>query len=94
MSDQFDVRYAARLARLDLGAEEAAKFQGQIGQVLAHVEQLRKVDVSGVEATAHATAVTNVFRADEPREWFDSAAALKNAPAAAAGLFTVPKVLD
>jgi aspartyl-tRNA(Asn)/glutamyl-tRNA(Gln) amidotransferase subunit C len=94
MSDPFNVRYVAQLARLDLTDAEIAKFQEQLGSVLAHVEQLKKVDVSGVEATAHANAVENVFRADEPRDWPDPAAALKNAPRATNGLFVVPKVLE
>ncbi len=94
MSDQFNVRYVAQLARLDLSDAEIAKFQSQLGQVLAHVEQLGKVDVSAVEATAHANAVENVFRADEPRDWPDPASALKNAPRSAGGLFVVAKVLE
>ena len=73
MSDQFDVRYIAQLARLDLSAEEIAKFQNQLGQVLSHVEKLKQVDVTGVEPTAHANQVVNVFRADEPRDWFTPA---------------------
>lgn len=94
MSDQFDVRYVAQLARLDLSDTEIAKFQSQLGQVLAHVEQLGKVDVSSVQATAHANAVENVFRADVPRESPEAAAMLKNAPRSANGLIVVPKVIE
>ena len=94
MSDQFDVRYVAQLARLDLSDAEIAKFQSQLGQVLAHVEKLGRVDVSGVEPTAHANQVVNVFRADEPRDWFTSQDALSNAPRSANGLFVVPKVIE
>ena len=94
MSDQFDVRYVAQLARLDLSDAEIAKFQGQLDHVLAHVEKLREVDVSGVEPTAHANQVVNAFRADEPRDWFTRAEALANAPHPANGLFVVPKVIE
>ena len=94
MSDQFDVRYVAQLARLDLSDAEIAKFQSQLGQVLSHVEKLGQVDVSGVEPTAHANQVVNVFRADEPRDWFTSQDALSNAPRSANGLFVVPKVIE
>jgi aspartyl-tRNA(Asn)/glutamyl-tRNA(Gln) amidotransferase subunit C len=94
MSDQFDVRYVARLARLDLSDEEIAKFQSQLGQVLSYVEQLKEVDVSGVEPTAHAQQVTNVFRSDEPRESLEQKEALTNAPRAANGLVVVPKVIE
>lgn len=94
MSAQFDVRYTAQLARLHLSEEEIAKFQSQIGQVLEYVEKLGKVDVSGVEPTAHATEIFNVFRADESRDWFTAQQALANAPREASGLFIVPKVIE
>ena len=94
MSAQFDVRYTAQLARLHLCEEEIAKFQTQIGQVLAYVEKLESVDVSGVEPTAHANEVVNVFRADEARPWFTPEQALANAPRQANQLFIVPKVIE
>ncbi len=94
MSATFDVRYTAQLARLNLSEEEIAKFQAQLSQVLAYVEKLEKVDVTGVEPTAHANAVYNVFRADEPRDGFTAEQALANAPRAANQLFVVPKVIE
>jgi aspartyl-tRNA(Asn)/glutamyl-tRNA(Gln) amidotransferase subunit C len=94
MSAQFDVRYTAQLARLNLSEEEIAKFQAQLSQVLGFVEKLNAVDVSGVEPTAHANAVFNVFRTDEPRAWFTQEEALSNAPRQANGLFIVPKVIE
>jgi aspartyl-tRNA(Asn)/glutamyl-tRNA(Gln) amidotransferase subunit C len=94
MSADFDVRYTAQLARLNLSEPEIAKFQAQLGQVLEYVEKLKAVDVSGVEPTAHAFTVENVFRSDESRASFSAEEALKNAPRAANGLFVVPKVIE
>lgn len=94
MSAQFDVRYTAQLARLHLSEEEIAKFQAQLGQVLAYVEKLEGVDVSAVQPTAHANEVLNVFRADESRPWFTPEEALANAPRQASHLFIVPKVIE
>jgi aspartyl-tRNA(Asn)/glutamyl-tRNA(Gln) amidotransferase subunit C len=94
MSDQFDVRYVAQLARLDLSEPEILQFQNQLGQVLSHVEQLKKLDVTGVEPTAHANEVTNVLRTDESRPWFTAEVALQNAPRTVNGLFIVPKVIE
>ena len=94
MSAQFDVRYTAQLARLNLSEEEVAKFQTQISQILAYVEKLEQVDVSGVEPTAHANAIFNVFREDKARDWFTPEAALANAPRTANHLFIVPKVIE
>ncbi|MEP6672928.1 MAG: Asp-tRNA(Asn)/Glu-tRNA(Gln) amidotransferase subunit GatC [Chthoniobacter sp.] len=94
MSAVFDVRYTAQLARLHLSEEEIAKFQAQLTQVLAYVEKLEQVDVSGVEPTAHANAVFNVFRDDVARDWFTAEQALANAPRSANQLFVVPKVIE
>jgi len=94
MSAEFDVRYTAQLARLNLSEQEIAKFQAQLGQVLEFVEKLGAVDVSGVEPTAHAFAVQNVFREDEARPSFTASEALANAPRSANGLFIVPKVIE
>jgi aspartyl-tRNA(Asn)/glutamyl-tRNA(Gln) amidotransferase subunit C len=91
---EFDVRYTAQLARLHLDEEEIAKFQAQLSHVLDYVEKLRTVDVAGVEPTAHTNPVFNVFRADEPREWFTAEEALKNAPRKANNLFVVTKVVE
>lgn len=89
-----DVRYVARLARLELSDAEVAQYQAQLSDVLKFAEALRQVDVSDVEPTAHASAVFNVFRADEPRPCFTQKEALANAPRQANDLFVVTKVLD
>ena len=52
-----DVRYVARLARLELSDAEIAQYQAQLSDVLKFVEALRQVDVSDVEPTAHASPV-------------------------------------
>lgn len=88
-----DVRYVADLVRLRLTEEEIAEFQPQLDHVLSYIEQLNEVDTSGIEPTAHASAVYNVFRADEPREGFTQDEATANAPHSGSGLFLVPKVV-
>ena len=93
-TSNLDVAYVARLARIDLTEDEAKIFQKQLDDVLKYVEKLREVDVSGVEAGAHALPVLNVFRADAPRDWFTAEQALSNAPRQANGLFVVPKVVE
>ena len=91
---EFDVRYVATLARLKLTEEETRTFQNQLGDVLAFVEKLKKVDVAGVEPTAHPSDVSNVFRRDEVRPCLTAAEALANAPRKANDLFVVTKVVD
>jgi aspartyl-tRNA(Asn)/glutamyl-tRNA(Gln) amidotransferase subunit C len=89
-----DVEYVAKLARLNLSDQETRLFQKQLGDVLKYAEKLREVDVSNVEATAHAIPVFNIFREDEPCAWFTAEQALSNAPRKANNLFIVTKVVE
>jgi aspartyl-tRNA(Asn)/glutamyl-tRNA(Gln) amidotransferase subunit C len=89
-----DVAYVAKLARLNLTEEETRLFQMQLGHVLEYADKLREVDVSQVETAAHAIPIFNVFREDEPRDWFTAEEALSNAPRQANGLFIVTKVVE
>jgi aspartyl-tRNA(Asn)/glutamyl-tRNA(Gln) amidotransferase subunit C len=87
-------RWVARLARLELSAEELETLTGQVGQILAYVAQLQQVDTKGVEPLAHALDVQNVFRADERVPSLPVAEALANAPRRQDDFFSVPAVLD
>jgi aspartyl-tRNA(Asn)/glutamyl-tRNA(Gln) amidotransferase subunit C len=89
-----DVGYVARLACIDLTGEEKAHFQEQLDQVLHYVAQLDEVDISGVDPTAHAIPVYNVFRQDEIGISLEHEVVIANAPAASDGQIRVPKIID
>jgi aspartyl-tRNA(Asn)/glutamyl-tRNA(Gln) amidotransferase subunit C len=91
---QLDIDHIAKLARLALTPEEKAKFSQQLGDVLHHIEQLAKVDVSGVEPTAHASPVFNVWQDDVARPGLSVEDALRNAPAQRQNMVVVPKVVE
>jgi aspartyl-tRNA(Asn)/glutamyl-tRNA(Gln) amidotransferase subunit C len=93
-TSELDVAYVARLARLNLSDEETQLFQKQLGEVLNYAAKLAEVDVSDVEPAAHGVPVFNVFREDEPRNWFSPEEALHNAPRASNQLFIVTKVVE
>jgi aspartyl-tRNA(Asn)/glutamyl-tRNA(Gln) amidotransferase subunit C len=93
-SQKIDVSYVAHLARLRLTDEEAAVFQGQLGGVLGHIEALNGLDVEGIEPTAHAAPIHNVFRDDEDRPSISAQEALANAPQAANDLFVTPRIVE
>jgi len=89
-----NIDHVANLARLALTPEEKAKFATQLGDVLTYIEQLKKVDVSGVEATAHAYPVFNVWADDVAQPGLPVDLALKNAPAQRNNMIVVPKVVE
>jgi aspartyl-tRNA(Asn)/glutamyl-tRNA(Gln) amidotransferase subunit C len=92
--NDLDIDHLARLARLALTPEEKERFSAQLGDILAYVEHLKEVDVAGVEPSAHAYAVYNVWREDVPGEALPVEKALLNAPAQRDNMIVVPKVVE
>lgn len=92
-----DVERIAALARLDLSESEVELFAHQLGDILAHVEQLQQLDTSGVPPGAHIAVPSALapLRDDEPRPSLDRDLLLSQAPDAdpRRGLFKVPRVL-
>ncbi len=87
------VRYVARLARLELSEDQLENFSLQLATILDYMETLSQVETSGVEPTAHVFSLTNVFRKDQVRPHLDRSLTLSNAPASEEGSFVVPKVI-
>lgn len=88
-----DVSYVAKLARLELTDEEVAVFQPQLEAILGHAESLSKLDISGIDSTAHATPVFGRMRDDIPGQSLTPEAMLQNAPDQSQGQIRVPKVV-
>ena len=93
-STDLNIDHVANLARIALTPEEKAKFSQQLGDVLHHIEQLSKVDVSHVEPTAHAFPVYNVWADDIAQPGLPVELALKNAPGQRNHMISVPKVVE
>jgi aspartyl-tRNA(Asn)/glutamyl-tRNA(Gln) amidotransferase subunit C len=89
---EIDVAHVARLARLNLTPEETELFQGQLERVLEYARKLREADTNA--AAAESETASDVFREDEPRDWFTAQEVLSNAPREANDLFIVPKVVE
>lgn len=77
-----DIQHIANLARLELTDKELKTYGDQLSDVLSYIDQLKEVDVEGVEPTAQVTGLKDVFRNDEIKEWNkeEREAALSQAP--------------
>lgn len=89
-----DVQHVARLARLEISAEDLVRMQAELSNILAYIDKLRSVDTAGVPPTLHAVPLTNVMREDEPRPSLPLADMLANAPEAAGDFFRVPRIVE
>ncbi|MBW1895519.1 MAG: Asp-tRNA(Asn)/Glu-tRNA(Gln) amidotransferase subunit GatC [Deltaproteobacteria bacterium] len=88
-----EVIHVAALARLNLDEEAIALYTKQLGDILAYMDTLNRVDTKDVPPTSHAISITNAFRDDEVRSSIEREDALKNAPESENGSFVVPKVI-
>ena len=92
--DADTVRRIAHLARIAVAEDEVAHLQGELNAILAFVEQLSEVDVSGVAPMTSVTPMKMKMRADEVTDGGIAAAIVKNAPASDDNFFLVPKVVE
>ena len=89
-----DLRPIARLSRLHLTGEELKYFESQVTQILSFVDQLKEVDVRGIEPTSHPLSLKNVFREDEVKPSMAIEEFLRNAPLIRGRFFEVPKIIE
>jgi aspartyl-tRNA(Asn)/glutamyl-tRNA(Gln) amidotransferase subunit C len=88
------VQYVADLSRLALAPQELEKLSRQLQAILDFIDQLKEVDISGVEPTSHILPVSNIFREDAPSPCLSIGETLANAPEKEGNFFVVPKVIE
>jgi aspartyl-tRNA(Asn)/glutamyl-tRNA(Gln) amidotransferase subunit C len=87
------VAHVARLARLDLTADELDHYTDQLAAILDHAADIEALDLEGVEPMTHPVPLTNVLRDDVEVPCLDRDEVLAAAPAAESGRFKVPPIL-
>ncbi len=92
--DTATVAKIASLARIKVSEAELAAMVPELNGILAWVEQLSEVDVSGVEPMTAVIPNELRLRADVVTDGGVRDAVLANAPANEHGFFGVPKVIE
>jgi aspartyl-tRNA(Asn)/glutamyl-tRNA(Gln) amidotransferase subunit C len=92
--DAMTVRRIAHLARIAVADEEVDHLKGELNAILAFVEQLSEVDVTGVEPMTSVTPMAMKMREDEVTDGGIAADIVRNAPATEGDYFLVPKVVE
>jgi aspartyl-tRNA(Asn)/glutamyl-tRNA(Gln) amidotransferase subunit C len=88
------VEKIAHLARLGIDADDVPDYARNLSAILAFVEQLNRVDTTGVEPLAHPLEATQRLRPDVVTEPDEREKFLRNAPLTEAGLYLVPRVIE
>ena len=92
--DKAIVARIATLARIKVPESDLEPLAGELSKILAWIEQLNEVDVTGVEPMTSVAHLKTPMRADAVNDGGDRDAILKNAPQETRGFFTVPKVVE
>jgi aspartyl-tRNA(Asn)/glutamyl-tRNA(Gln) amidotransferase subunit C len=87
-----DVVHVAGLARLRLTEEEIERFTVQLSGILQHMEELKELDVSGVEPVGGAAEWQAPLRSEDAGPDGLSRELRELAPAWQDGFFTVPRL--
>lgn len=88
------VKRVARLARIAVDPEDAARMTGELNAILGFVEQLDEVDISGVEPMTSVIPMAMKKRQDTVNDGSKAADIVANAPATDENFFLVPKVVE
>ena len=84
-----DVEYVAKLANLEVGENETKELAEQLSRIVEYVEELNRLDVSGIEPTSQVvTSMKHAVRDDRVTPRTGSAEAGRTVK-----LFKVPKVI-
>jgi aspartyl-tRNA(Asn)/glutamyl-tRNA(Gln) amidotransferase subunit C len=92
--DTATVRRIAHLSRIAVQDEEVAHLQSELNAILDFVEQLRGVDVEGVEPMTSVMPMQLKKREDQVTDGFIADEIVANAPRREDHFFVVPKVVE
>jgi aspartyl-tRNA(Asn)/glutamyl-tRNA(Gln) amidotransferase subunit C len=84
----------ARLARLELAADEVEAMRDSLGKILGYVEELAELSTDGIPETAHVAAERAPLREDRLVPSLDTDTATAEAPRRSGGGFAVPAFVD
>jgi len=89
-----DVKRVAHLARIAVTEAEAEEVLAKLTGIFGLIEDMRRVDTTGIAPMSHAADVTLELREDKVTETDRHVLYQSAAPATADGLYLVPKVIE
>lgn len=92
--DTQTARKVAKLARIRVEEADLPALAEKLSSIMGFMEQLKEVDVTGIEPMTSVTPMRLKRRADAVTDGNMQAVVLKNAPDAREGFFAVPKVVE
>lgn len=88
-----EVKKLAQLARIQLTDAEVEKFRKELSTVLDYVDELKQVNVDGLEEVSQVTGLVNIQREDVAVEADNHDAIFSEVPEMKDGYFKVKAIL-
>ena len=92
--DNTIVKKVGKLAKIKIKESEEKKLIQELNNILDWVDELKKVDTSGVEPMLSVFNESMQMREDKAESNFDNNQILDNSPESNSGFFVVPKVVE
>ena len=89
-----DIEHIAKLSMLNLSETEIEKYRASMEEIVGFANKINELDTDGIEESAFASNMCNVFRKDEVKVFENHDALLENAPEQERGMFKIPKVIQ
>lgn len=89
-----DIKHVAKLAKLEIPADEIKKITGQMDKIIEMVEQLSELDTEDVPVTTHGMETYSVLRKDKAIPGTNREKLFKNVKSEEDGLIKVPAMID
>lgn len=92
--DKSNLAKIARLARLNIAADDLDSYTQDINNILDLVDAMNSVNTDGIAPLAHPLEISARLRADEVTETDQRAHFQQQAPVIADGYYIVSKVIE
>ncbi len=92
--DKSNLAKIARLARLNIAADDLNSYTQDINNILDLVDAMNSVNTDGIAPLAHPLEISARLRADEVTETDQRAHFQQQAPVIADGYYIVSKVIE
>jgi aspartyl-tRNA(Asn)/glutamyl-tRNA(Gln) amidotransferase subunit C len=93
MLSKDEVKNLAKLSRISLTEQEVEGLQKDLTAILEYIDELKQVNVEGLEEVSQVTGLVNVQREDKPQDVDYHEAIFKNAPEMKDGYYKVKAIL-
>ena len=91
---QKEVQHIAKLARLELTADQESLYREQLSDILDYIAKLRELDTTDVPPTAGGGLAQMKLRDDEVHHSLSPEELLQNAPESDEDQFKIPPVFE